>query len=190
MGEVEEVWVLGPGVGAAVVVVGEGGRWVGYVVPEVGVRVDPGVVVEFAGSVLPGGVVPSVVVVLGELPVTASGKVDRAALPAPDVARGPHRAPRTATEETLASVFAEVLGVDQVGLDESFFALGGDSIMSIQLVARAKAAGLILSPRDVFERRTVAGLAEVAHYERADAVVLEELPGGGVGPVPLTPVVA
>ncbi|MFV9454763.1 amino acid adenylation domain-containing protein, partial [Rhodococcus sp. NM-2] len=190
LGEVESVLGRCPGVAAAVVVVGEGGRLVGYVVPEVGVRVDPGVVVEFAGSVLPGGVVPSVVVVLGELPVTASGKLDRAALPAPVVARGPHRAPRTVAEHTLASVFAEVLGLDQVGLDESFFALGGDSILSIRLVSRSKARGLVFTPQQVFEHRTVAALA--AESEIADGettVALAELAGGGIGTFPPTPVI-
>ncbi|MDI9936619.1 amino acid adenylation domain-containing protein [Rhodococcus sp. IEGM 1351] len=190
LGEVESVLVRCPGVVAAAVVVGEGGGLVGYVVPEVGVRVDPGVVVEFAGSVLPGGVVPSVVVVLGELPVTASGKLDRAALPAPVVARGPHRAPRTVAEHTLASVFAEVLGLDQVGLDESFFALGGDSILSIRLVSRAKARGLVFTPQQVFEHRTAAALAaESAIADAETTVTLAELAGGGIGTFPPTPVV-
>ncbi|RZK73039.1 MAG: non-ribosomal peptide synthetase, partial [Rhodococcus sp. (in: high G+C Gram-positive bacteria)] len=147
-------------------------------------------VVEFAGSVLPGGVVPSVVVVLGELPVTASGKLDRAALPAPVVARGPHRAPRTAAEHTLASVFAEVLGLDQVGLDESFFALGGDSILSIRLVSRAKARGLVFTPQQVFEHRTVAALAAESDITEGETTVaLAELAGGGIGTFPPTPVV-
>ncbi|MFD9661723.1 amino acid adenylation domain-containing protein [Rhodococcus sp. NPDC059968] len=190
LGEVESVLGRCPGVAAAVVVVSEGGRLVGYVVPEVGVRVDPGVVVEFAGSVLPVGVVPSVVVVLDGLPVSASGKLDRAALPAPVVARAPTRAPRTAAEHTLASVYAEVLGVDEVGLDESFFALGGDSILSIRLVSHAKARGLVFTPQQVFEHRTVAALA--AESEIADGetpVALAELEGGGIGTFPPTPVV-
>ncbi|MFE5705856.1 amino acid adenylation domain-containing protein [Rhodococcus koreensis] len=191
LGEVESVLVSCPGVGAAVVVVGSGGGLVGYVVPEVGVRVDSGAVVEFAGSVLPGFMVPSVVVVLGELPVTASGKVDRAALPAPDMApRGPDRAPRSAAEETLASVFAEVLGVEKVGFDESFFALGGDSILSIRLVSRAKARGLVFTPQQVFEHRTVAALAAESEIaDRETTVALAELAGGGIGTFPPTPVV-
>ena len=86
-------------------------------------------------------------------------------------------------------LFAEVLGLDSVGVDDSFFALGGDSIMSIQLVARAKAAGVLISPRDVFERKTVAGLAAAAGTDAGDVVVLDELPGGGVGEMPLTPIV-
>ncbi|MBC2895657.1 non-ribosomal peptide synthetase [Rhodococcus sp. 4CII] len=190
LGEVESVLVSCPGVARAVVVVGAGGRLVGYVVADVGVVVDPGVVVEFAGSVLPGFMVPSVVVVLGELPVTVAGKVDRAALPAPQAPRGPHRAPRTAAEETLASVFAEVLGVDRVGFDESFFALGGDSILSIRLVSRAKARGLVFTPQQVFEHRTVAALASESEIADAETTApLAELAGGGIGTFPPTPVV-
>ncbi|WP_231914225.1 condensation domain-containing protein, partial [Rhodococcus sp. LB1] len=84
------------------------------------------------------------------------------------------------------------LGVDRVGVDESFFALGGDSIVAIQLVSRAKARGVVFSSRDVFERRTVGGLAEVAQRPENSGlpVVLEELPGGGIGWMPLTPVAA
>ncbi|MCK0093908.1 condensation domain-containing protein, partial [Rhodococcus sp. F64268] len=92
-------------------------------------------------------------------------------------------------EEIIAEVFAEVLHLEKVSVDESFFALGGDSIVSIQLVSRAKARGVVFTPRDVFERRSVAGLAEVASRVDADAPrKLAELPGGGVGDVPLTPI--
>lgn len=95
-------------------------------------------------------------------------------------------------QETIAAVFAEVLGLERVGLDDSFFALGGDSIVSIQLVSRAKARGVVFTPRDVFEQRTVAGLAAVAETvetAEASAATLAELPGGGVGTMPLTPIV-
>ncbi|MGV9823897.1 condensation domain-containing protein, partial [Nocardia xishanensis] len=100
------------------------------------------------------------------------------------------RAPSGPVERVLAGVFAEVLGVESVGVDDSFFALGGDSIMSIQLVARAKAAGVVISPREVFEHKTVAGLAQVAAWAGVGGPVLEELAGGGVGQVPVTPIVA
>ena len=93
-------------------------------------------------------------------------------------------------EQILSEIFADVLGLDRIGTDDSFFAQGGDSIMSIQLVSRAKARGVVFAPSDVFESKTVAALAEVAKYA-ADveaAVVLEELPGGGVGWMPLTPI--
>ncbi|MEN0135573.1 MAG: condensation domain-containing protein, partial [Rhodococcus sp. (in: high G+C Gram-positive bacteria)] len=196
LGEVESALLAHENVAAAVADVRRDGhsgpRLIGYVVPEPGAPVDPGEVLQFAGTRLASYMVPAAVLVIAALPVTVHGKIDRKALPEPDFGVGvtDSRPPRTETEALLAGLFRDVLGLASVGVDDSFFALGGDSIMSIQLVARAKAAGLILSPRDVFERRTVAGLAEVAHHERADAVVLEELPGGGVGPVPLTPVVA
>ncbi|RZK73048.1 MAG: hypothetical protein EOP28_05915, partial [Rhodococcus sp. (in: high G+C Gram-positive bacteria)] len=196
LGEVESALLAHGDVAAAVADVRRdersGDRLIGYVVPEPGADIDPGEVLQFAGTRLASYMVPAAVVVIAALPVTVHGKLDRKALPEPDfgVAVTDSRPPRTETEALLAGLFRDVLGLDSVGVDDSFFALGGDSIMSIQLVARAKAAGLTLSPRDVFERRTVAGLAEVAHYERADTVVLEELPGAGVGPVPLTPVVA
>ncbi|MCZ4590656.1 condensation domain-containing protein, partial [Rhodococcus opacus] len=98
--------------------------------------------------------------------------------------------PVTPTEQTIADVFTDVLGVDRVGVDESFFALGGDSIVAIQLVSRAKARGVVFSSRDVFERRTVGGLAAVAQRPENSGhpVALEELPGGGIGWMPLTPV--
>ncbi|WP_280300946.1 non-ribosomal peptide synthetase, partial [Nocardia abscessus] len=102
------------------------------------------------------------------------------------------RAARTPVEQTIAEVFAEVLGVERVGVDDSFFALGGDSIVSIQLVSRAKARGVVFTPRHVFEQRTVAGLAAVAETTEgaeASATTLAEPPGGGIGAMPLTPVV-
>ncbi|MFD9670196.1 condensation domain-containing protein, partial [Rhodococcus sp. NPDC059968] len=143
------------------------------------------------GERLAPHMVPATVMVLDALPLTANGKLDRAALPAPDFStgRGQFRAPVTEVEMALAGLFADVLGLESVGVEDSFFALGGDSIMSIQLVARAKATGLVFSPRDVFERRSVAGLAQVAVLGGGpEAATLEEFAGGGVGEVPLTPI--
>jgi aryl carrier-like protein len=111
--------------------------------------------------------VPSAVVVVEELPLTANGKLDRRALPAPDFsAAAGGRRPRTAHEQMLCQLFAEVLGLDRVGIDDSFFDLGGDSILVVKLSARARARGMTVPPQDVFERRTVAGLAETV--QRAD----------------------
>ncbi|WP_433657309.1 amino acid adenylation domain-containing protein [Nocardia sp. CA-128927] len=162
---------------------------VSYVLPKPGAEVHPEALKAAAGETLPAYMVPAVVMVLDSIPLTPLGKVDRKALPAPDFgARAVvSRAPSTPREEALAALFAEVLGLETVGVDESFFALGGDSIVSIQLVSRAKAAGIGLSARDVFERKTVAALAAVATEVRAQ--VVHELPGGGVGAVELTPIV-
>ncbi|GAA3219235.1 hypothetical protein GCM10010468_43170 [Actinocorallia longicatena] len=145
---------------------------------------------QFAASRLPEYMVPAAIVLLERLPLTANGKLDRASLPAPVFAAGTYRAPGTAVEKALARVFADVLGLERVGTDDDFFAVGGDSIRSIQVVSRARAAGLTLTPRDIFERRTVARLCAVAEANGATSgrAVLEELPGGGTGSVPLLPV--
>ncbi|MEU1544735.1 amino acid adenylation domain-containing protein [Nocardia sp. NPDC005745] len=162
---------------------------VSYVLPKPGAQLYPEALKAAAGESLPAYMVPAVVMVLDELPLTPLGKVDRKALPAPEFGARTttSRPPSTPREETLAALFAEVLGLESVGVDESFFALGGDSIVSIQLVSRAKAAGLGFGARDVFERKTVAALAAVA--TEVPSAVVHELPGGGVGEVELTPIV-
>ncbi|WP_055529415.1 non-ribosomal peptide synthetase, partial [Streptomyces alboniger] len=111
---------------------------------------------------LPDYMLPAAFVTVPELPLTANGKVDRRQLPVPDWSAGvdrAHRAPRTETERVLAGIWAELLGVTLIGVDDNFFMLGGDSILSIQVVSRARAAGLALSPRDLFRHPTVAELA-------------------------------
>ncbi|GAA3046574.1 non-ribosomal peptide synthetase [Actinokineospora globicatena] len=143
---------------------------------------------EHAKAVLPEHMVPSAVVVVDEFPLLPSGKINRAALPDPDLSGlvSASREPRTHTESVLRDLFAGVLGLSTVGVDDDFFTLGGDSIVSIQLVSRARAAGVTLSPRDVFEQRTVAALAVVADAKNEPVVVEEE--GTAVGLVPLTPI--
>ncbi|MEV4128619.1 amino acid adenylation domain-containing protein [Nocardia sp. NPDC049707] len=159
-----------------------------YVVPVDGHRVDPLEIQGFARDSLPSHMVPAVILSLDSLPVNAFGKLDRSALPKPEFGTAPvGRAPATAREEAVARLFTEVLGVPRVGADDSFFALGGDSILSIRLVARAKAEGLSFSTQDVFVHKTVAGLAATA-TEAGDTPELAELPGGGVGPMPLSPI--
>ncbi|SDM35475.1 amino acid adenylation domain-containing protein [Lentzea albidocapillata subsp. violacea] len=150
-------------------------RLVGYVVGEV----DPGAVRDRLAAELPEHMVPSAVVALTELPLMPNGKINRKALPAP-VVRTSSRAATTGPERALAAVMADVLGLPSVGVDDSFFDLGGDSILAIQLVSRARRAGFAFSPKDVFERRTVERLALTA----AKALVHED----GTGEVPLTPI--
>ncbi|GAA5046551.1 hypothetical protein GCM10023318_12080 [Nocardia callitridis] len=138
---------------------------------------------------LPEHMIPASIVTLDALPLTPTGKLDHAALPAPNLEAREFRAPVTEVESIIAEVFAAVLGATRVGLDDSFFGLGGDSILSIQLVSRAKRQGVVFSARDVFDQRTVAGLAAVATaLDDSEQYQLAELPGGGIGAIPLTPV--
>ncbi|MFD0521872.1 non-ribosomal peptide synthetase [Paractinoplanes durhamensis] len=156
LGEVEAVLLACSGVEQAVVVL-RGGRLVGYVVGAVVERV----VLAWVAERLPGYMVPSAVVVLVELPLTANGKLDRAGLPEPVWVGEVVRRAVTPVEEILCGLFAEVLGVVEVGVDTGFFVAGGHSLLATRLVARVRSAlGVELSVRDVFEAPTVAGLAE------------------------------
>nr|WP_280347693.1 non-ribosomal peptide synthetase [Nocardia neocaledoniensis] len=161
-----------------------------YLVRVPGTDLDVDRVRAEAADILPGYMVPAAFVVLDEIPINAVGKLDRKALPEPEftVEDTPYRAPETPTEHVLAEIYAELLGRDRVGVDDSFFALGGDSILAIQLVTQAKLRGVHCTPLQVFEHRTVGALAAAVDTAGA-AVVLAELPGGGVGELPLTPIV-
>ncbi|MDT0470320.1 phosphopantetheine-binding protein, partial [Streptomyces gibsoniae] len=132
-------------------------RLVGYVVPTEGKALEAAQIRRGLAGTLPEYMIPSAVVVLDHLPLTTNGKLDRKALPAPDFTDSVNgRAPRTPREELLCHLFADVLGLPHVGIDDSFFDLGGDSIVSIQLVSRAREAGLAITPREVFQHQTVA----------------------------------
>ncbi|MFE1787484.1 amino acid adenylation domain-containing protein, partial [Streptomyces sp. NPDC059525] len=143
---------------------------------------------KFTAARLPDYMVPSAFVAVGRLPLGPTGKLDRSALPEPEFAGGAYREPRTEAEKIIAAAYADVLGVDRVGIDDDFFAVGGDSLRSIQVVARARARGLEVTTREIFECRTAARLAEAAADRRDRAPVLAELDGGGVGTLPLQPV--
>jgi amino acid adenylation domain-containing protein/non-ribosomal peptide synthase protein (TIGR01720 family) len=122
---------------------------------------------------LPRYMVPAAIVALPRLPRLPNGKLDRRALPAPErgaAASTPRVAPRDERERALAAIWTEVLGVPSVGVDDDFFELGGDSILSIQVVSRARRAGLAITPKDVFDHPTVADLARASSaIEGADA---------------------
>ncbi|MFG2957377.1 amino acid adenylation domain-containing protein [Streptomyces sp. NPDC048291] len=142
----------------------------------------------FVADRLPDYMVPSAFVVLGRMPLGPTGKLDRSALPEPEFTGETYRAPRTAAEEVVTAAYADVLGVERVGVDDDFFALGGDSLRSIQVVARARGRGLELTTREIFECRTAARLAETAAARRDRAPALAEDEDGGIGPMPLPPV--
>ncbi|WP_406253140.1 amino acid adenylation domain-containing protein [Streptomyces atratus] len=176
LGEVEAALRAQPEVAEAVVAAPEaGGRrtLVGYLVPEPGTEPDTGVLRERLRSGLPEYMVPSSLVVLERIPLTPNGKVDRGRLPVPGTGApvsggiGTGRAPHTPTELTLAEVWRELLGRPEITADDGFFALGGDSVTCIRMVTRARAAGLELSPRLVFEHQTIGELA--AAVDRAAA---------------------
>ncbi len=156
-------------------------RLVAYVVPAAGASLDAASLEETVGASLPDYMVPSAFVLLDAFPLNANGKVDRKALPAPDLAASAEAyvAPRNAVEETLARIFRELLGAERVGVDDDFFALGGDSILVIRLASMARRAGLSVTVKDVSGIATVARLAEVA--ARANAAT-EWAPASDVRP--------
>src|SRR6185295_8835365 len=143
----------------------------------------------FLKATLPDYMVPHGFVWLDALPLTPNGKVDREALSGLAPARadgepdGP-AAPRTAVEAQLAALWAEILGVERVGVHDNFFELGGDSILSIQLTARANKVGLRIRPRDLFQHQTVAELARAAEV----TVIAGAEQSPVTGPIPLTPI--
>jgi acyl carrier protein len=140
LGEIEAVLAAVDGVGQAAVAVREDQpgdkRLAGYVVPAAGAVLDPAGLREACGRVLPGYMVPATVMVLDGLPLTVNGKLDRAALPAPQYAAGDGGAPASPRERALCDLFAQVLGLDRVGVEDSFFDLGGHSLLAAVLVAR------------------------------------------------------
>ncbi|GAA3814321.1 hypothetical protein GCM10022226_39030 [Sphaerisporangium flaviroseum] len=159
---------------------------VAYVVPDIG-SPDPGALRAHAAASLPEYMVPAAVVILDELPLLPNGKLDRGALPAPDFTAGAGgREPAGEVERTLCALFAEVLGLPVAGADDDFFGLGGDSIVAMHLVSRARAAGLGITPRQVFQHRAVAALATVA--VALDPGSRDRAHDDGTGTVPLTPI--
>ena len=167
---------------------GGGKRLVCYCVMEDGAQFNAAELREHLRTRLPDYMVPAAVVLLEEMPLTPNGKVNRKALPAPDYSREQlgreYVAPRDAAEEVLAGIWAGVLNVKQVGVNDNYFELGGDSILSIQIIARANQSGLHLTPKQLFQHQTIAELAAVAG---ASQVIAAEQ-GSVTGSLPLTPI--
>ncbi|WP_241387746.1 amino acid adenylation domain-containing protein, partial [Rhodococcus sp. CH91] len=162
LGEVESALGKASGVNraAASVFWGEQGEiLIGYVVPTDGVEVDPAEVAATVRALLPQYMVPSQIIVLDDLPLNGSGKLDRKELPEPAFEAGVYRAPRTTVERTVASAFGEVLGVDRIGLDDNFFTLGGNSLSATRVVSRLTACGLPVKLQWMFADPTPAGFA-------------------------------
>jgi amino acid adenylation domain-containing protein/non-ribosomal peptide synthase protein (TIGR01720 family) len=192
LGEIEAVLRRHPSLREAVAAlqdqVAEHKQLVAYVVAAQ--RPGPGEIElrEYLRRRLPEYMIPSAIVTLEALPLTTNGKVDRRRLPRPETGRteggGQYVAARTIEEQTLIDIWQQVLGRPQVGIHDNFFDLGGDSILSIQIVARANRAGLRLSPKLLFDHPTVAGLSTVADRASVNAHEDETI----TGDVALTPI--
>jgi amino acid adenylation domain-containing protein len=190
LGEVETALLRHPDVREAVAVAREG-RLVAYVVPERETGLEPGELRAWLARSLPEAMLPTAWVVLPALPLTPNGKVDRKALPAPewDAERPASAAPGTWTEELLAGIWSEVLGIGQPGPDDNFFDLGGHSLLAARVVSRVRSAlGVELPLRALFQEPTLSGLAGRIERERQDApasrsLALVPTPRGGELPL-------
>jgi amino acid adenylation domain-containing protein/non-ribosomal peptide synthase protein (TIGR01720 family) len=195
LGEIEAVLARHPAVSDAVVLAREDAgldkRLVAYVVA----AGQPDQLIEqlkrHLRATLPEYMVPAHYVLLAQLSLTPNGKTDRKALPTPDYGRRevdrPYSAPRTPTEQTLADIWATVLGAPRVSIDDNFFELGGDSILTIQVIARCRQAGLQFTPRDLAKQPSVAQLAQVIE-SAAPATVAEPEPEPDRGSMAPTPI--
>ena len=191
LGEIEALLSQHPAAREVVVTIQEDSpadkRLVAYIVPEQTFqKPESNDIRQFLKTKLPEYMIPAAFVFLEAMPLTPNGKADRRALPAPDVAIAPAAAiaPRNATEEVLATIWAEVLGLKQVSIHDNFFELGGDSILSLQIISRANQVGLQLAPQQLFQHQTIAQLAAVAGTT-LQAQAEQSLVTGAI---PLTPI--
>ena len=193
LGEIAAVLSGHPAVDEAVVVVNDppdraagGKRLVAYVIGAAAAVPESRELRSYLKARLPDYLVPSAFVLLVKFPLTRNGKLDVRALPAPDRENreSPYVAPRTPTETLLAAIWEEALGLDRVGIHDNFFALGGDSILSIQIVSRASRAGFHLTVKQLFQHQTVSKLARVAPPRQ----IFHAEQGMLSGPVAITPI--
>ena len=192
LGEIEAALTGLPEIREAVVVVREATtgnkQLAAYLVLEPGLEPPVSTIRAKLKEKLAEYMIPSTLALLDSLPLTRNGKVDRTALTAPDRIRSVSNKevaePRTEAERLLSAIWAEVLGLEKVGIDENFFEIGGDSILAIQIIARANKAGLRLSPDQIFRRQTIAEMAEAA----GSGPEIESEQGDVSGPAPLTPI--
>jgi len=162
-------------------------RLIAYVVPKPKTVCQTTELRSFLTDRLPDHMVPSAFLLLEALPLNAHGKVDQRHLPSPEpfkVEGGKYTAPRTAVEKVMSRIWAEVLNVERVSIHDNFFALGGDSILSLQLITQARHAGLELTPRQLFQYQTIAELANVATSCQPVSAQQDLVTGA----VPLTPI--
>ncbi|HYW74158.1 MAG TPA: amino acid adenylation domain-containing protein, partial [Pyrinomonadaceae bacterium] len=192
LGEIENGLRQHPDLREAIVQVGEDElghiHLIAYCVPQGESAPSPGELRSALMEILPGYMIPRRFITLKSLPLTPNGKVDRGALPPPHtIPAGGRReivSPRTPAEKELAGIWKDVLGVGDVGVYDNFFELGGDSVLTIQIIARARQAGLAITPKQVFDYPTIAALAEFAATNLALAIDQ----GPVSGPAPLLPI--
>jgi amino acid adenylation domain-containing protein/non-ribosomal peptide synthase protein (TIGR01720 family) len=192
LGEIEAKLGSHPAVREAVVIAvstaPDDQRLIAYITPVAGQKPTIKELRQFLKECVPHYMVPAAFVSLERLPLTATGKIDRRALPLPGAGRPDLEetfvAPRNEVETALVAIWKEVLAVNEVGINDNFFELGGDSILSMQIVFKAKQAGLDLVPKDLFKHQTIAELAAAA----TPAIATDAEQGIVSGPVPLTPI--
>jgi amino acid adenylation domain-containing protein/non-ribosomal peptide synthase protein (TIGR01720 family) len=190
LGEIEKRLLEHPQVSEAVVVARDGGngtQLVGYVVSTAAVDSLDETLRAWLKETLPEYMLPAQLMFLAQLPLTPNGKLDRKALPEPDfsAAQVTYQAPRNALEQALVAIWQDVLKLPQVGISDNFFELGGDSIVSIQVVSRARAAGIHFTAKELFQHQTVQGLLRVARQSQAPLAIDQ---GPVLGVTPLLPI--
>ncbi|MCW5317887.1 amino acid adenylation domain-containing protein [Nostoc sp. KVJ3] len=191
LGEIEAALSQHQDVQTSVVIVREdipgNKRLVAYIVPQPQVAPTISQLRSFLKEKLPEYMVPSAIVILESLPLTPNGKIDRRALPEPEARTGIENdivLPRNLIEEKLTQIWQQVLRVEQIGIHDNFFELGGDSILSIQIISKAKVAGIKLTVKQLFANQTIAQLATVAGTTK----ILSIEQGLVTGTLPLTPI--